>query len=219
MSLYERIMAAVISDSGQEIYYIVNLWKEIAGIYLGEGDIQSADNAMVQAQQLYKQYDEAIRSHRSSFLHYAEFLEYCFFTYPGNIEKPLLAELKRIAGEVEIQSEGFLSYPYRLLMKISLYEHNESQAIIELTKSLILHELCADAEYKTLWEEYKDSGFERLKGFLHETTLFVSEVSQNYYYHPELKWEQLREMGDEELTAYWENRKKEIRNRPVHHIE
>ena len=124
-----------------------------------------------------------------------------------------------MANEVEIQSEGFLSYPYLLLMRIALYEKNEQQAILELTKSLILHESCADSEVEALIAEFEDADFKELKAFLNETKSFMEEISENYYYNPEVKWKKMRTMSAEELTAYWKKRKEEIRNRPPFTIE
>jgi hypothetical protein len=215
IGLYKRMLTAV-DDNVLEVYYICNVLKEIAGIHLKKKNIILADQVMQEAQQLYRQYNPAIRSNPSVYLRYAEFLEYCFFAYPGNIEKPTLAELKQVADEVEVQSEGFLSYPYLLLIKISLYENNEAQAVLELTKSLILHELCAETEYEKLWEEYKSTAFHLLKKQLQEVLQLEKEVGENYYYNPELTWQKMRTMAADELMAYWENRKKEIRNRPIH---
>ena len=214
IALYERVLTAT-ADCAFEVHYTASLWKEIAEIHIENKDLSLADEAMVKTQQIYAQYLQTIRLNPSTFLHYAEFLEYCFFSYPGNIEKPSLAELKAIASEVEIQSEGFLSYPYLLLMKIALHENNEAQAVLELTKSLILHELCNDSAYEELWENYKDSNYKQLSIFLYDTIQFIGEKDENYYYHPELHWKQIRAMTAGELTGYWEKRKTELRNRAI----
>jgi|GEM_PF-1547583 len=214
ITLYERVLAAT-SDCVFEVYYIAGLWKEIAEIHIESNSLSLADEAMVKAQQIYDRYQQTIRLNPSTFLHYAEFLEYCFFSYPGNINKPSLAVLNNIACEVEIQSEGFLSYPYLLLMKIALHENNEAQAVLELTKSLILHELCAESVYEDLWKNFKDSNYRQLSAFLYDTIQFIGEIRENYYYHPGLRWKQLCTMTAGELTGYWEKRKKELRNRSV----
>lgn len=201
------------NDCILEVYYTAKLWKEIAEIHLKNKENLLADQAINEAISLYNTYMEKIESNPSMYLHYAEFLEYCY-SYQGAIEKPSLAHLKQVAREVEIQSEGFLSYPYVLLMRIALYENNEEQAIVELTKSMILHESCADSTIEELIEELQNSSFMKLKSFLEETKKFVESVNENYYYDPELKWKTLRTMSADELIAYWENRKEEIRTRP-----
>ncbi|PWB27641.1 hypothetical protein [Flavobacterium sp. HTF] len=187
ISLYERIMGITDNDT-LEVYYIVSLKKEIAEIYLENKSHQLADETIEEARLFYEKHIENIRANTpSNLLHYAEFLEYCF-VYQGNITKPSLAELKSIAQEVEIQSEGFLSYPYLLLMRIALFENNEQQAITELTKSLILHESCNDDKINEMLENFNKSQFRKLFNFLKETKLFMEEVSENYYYDPEIKW-------------------------------
>lgn len=213
ISTYERILNSE-NDRVMEVVYIANLYKEIAEIYLGNKDQILADHAIEQAKSIYENNNENVKSNSSANLHYAEFLEYCF-TYEGNIDKPTIAELKSVAREVEIQSEGFLSYPYLLLMRIALYENNEEQAILELTKSLILHELCSDSEFASLMEEFKDfNNNVKLKSFLNETKLFMDEVKENYYYNPEINWVKMQTMLEDELIVYWEKRKEQIRNRP-----
>jgi hypothetical protein len=100
-------------------------------------------------------------------------------------------------------------------MRIALYENNEEQAILELTKSLILHELCSDSEFASLMEEFKDfNNNVKLKSFLNETKLFMDEVKENYYYNPEINWVKMQTMLEDELIVYWEKRKEQIRNRP-----
>ncbi len=213
ISTYERILNSE-NDRVMEVFYIANLYKEIAEIHLENKDQILADHAIEQAKSIYEINIEKVKSNSSANLRYAEFLEYCF-TYEGNIDKPTIAELKSIACEVETQSEGFLSYPYLLLMRVALYENNEEQAILELTKSLILHELCSDSEFASLMEEFKDSNNnDKLKSFLNETKSFMDEVKENYYYHPEINWVKMQTMSEDELIVYWEKRKQEIKNRP-----
>ncbi|WP_028980651.1 hypothetical protein [Sporocytophaga myxococcoides] len=213
ISLYEPLLRAS-SDCALEVYYTANLWKEIAEINLIKHGSVMADKAMEEAQAIYKKYFEQIKYNPSMNLRYAEFLEYCY-TYEGNIVKPGLSDLKQIADEVEIQSEGFLSYPYELLMRIALFQNNEKQAILELTRSMILHESCADSIIDKLLEEFKESDYKHLNMFLNDTKSFIHEVSKNYYYDPKIKWKQMKTMQPEELIAYWEHRKNEIRNRPA----
>jgi hypothetical protein len=213
ISLHERVIKAT-DDCPMEIYYIASIWKQIAVIHLTNKEQILADEAIGQAQSIYKKHLNQIKSNRSSFLHYAEFLEYCY-TYEGAIPKPTLSELKHVANEIEMESEGFLSYPYVLLMRIALFENNEQQAIIQGTKSLILHELCADSTFNGLCEEFADTNFNEFNHFLQETKLFMKEVSEGYYYNPDIKWNQLRTMSSEEIRMYWEKRKEEIRKRKV----
>lgn len=208
ISLYERI-SKTRTDCELEVYYIANLWKQIAEIHLENKQHTLADESIMQAISVYNKYPSTI----STNFRYAEFLEYCY-TYEGNITKPTIAELKHISEEIEIQSEGYHSYPYILLMRVALLEQNETEAILQLTKSLILHELCADGTFEKLEEELKKSNFNKLKSFLQETIAFMKEVEDNYYYDPQLKWKKLRTMLNEELVTYWEKRKEEIRNRP-----
>lgn len=212
ISIYERIGKSI-DDGALEVYYIANILKQIAEIHANNGEQQLADQSIKQAQRMYEKNITLIKSNKSSFIHYAEFLEFCY-AYEGNIIKPTVQELKQIAIEVEIQSEGFISYPYLLLMRMALLENNEKQAILELIKSLILHELCADSTFDTLFEEFKSSSFNELKAFINETQSFIKEVNTDYYYDPKIKWEQLSTMSEDELRTYWENRKEEIRNRP-----
>lgn len=213
ISLYERILKTR-TDCELEVYYIANLWKEIAEIHIENKERALADEAITQAQSIYKKHI----SNTSPNFRYAEFLEYCY-SYGGNIIKPTIAELKQIANEIEIQSEGYHSYPYILLMRVALLEQNESEAILQLTKSLILHELCSKSSFDPLIEEVKEFDFNQLKSFLNETKRFIEEVDENYFYDPEIKWKQVNVMSDEEVRAYWEKRKEEIRNRPAHNIE
>ncbi len=217
ISLHERIIKGT-NDYAMEVYYIASIWKQIAAIHLTNKERTLADEAIIQAQSIYKKHLEEIKTNRSAYLHYAEFLEYCY-TYEGLIVKPSLLELKNIATEIERQSEGFLSYPYVLLMRIALFENNEQQAIVEGTKSLILHELCADSTFNELYETFTDTQFSEFKKFLLETKSFMEEVSTNYYYNPEIKWKQLQTMSSAELLAYWDKRKEEIRNRPKENME
>lgn len=212
ISIYERIIKGV-DDYTSEIYCIIKIWKQIADINIKNIEYPLADKAIEQAQAIYNKHIELVKRNRSIYMHYAAFLEFCY-NYDGNITKPTLAELKQIMKEVEIESEGFYSSPYVSLMHIALYESDEKQAILECTKSLILHELCADNTFIELSEEFESSSFNELKHFLHETKLFMEEVNENYYYNPDVKWKQLRTMTSEEIRAYWKKRKEEIRNRP-----
>ncbi len=211
ISLYEDLLKTS-SDSALEVSYIAGIWKEIAEINLSNQEKIKADNALEEAQAIYRKKFDQVKSNPSVYLRYVEFLEYCF-TYEGSINKPSLSELKKVADEVELQSKGFLSYPYTLLMHIALFQNNEKQAILELTKSLILHEYGISSTIDNLLDEFKNSDYKQLFTFLNETKLFMQEVSQNYYYDPALKWKRLRTMSAEELMVYWENRKDEIRNR------
>ncbi|MCR6640239.1 MAG: hypothetical protein NVV82_14925 [Sporocytophaga sp.] len=212
ISLYERLLKAS-SDFALEVSQIVGIWKEIAEINLRNQEKVKADKALAEAQAIYRKHFDQVKSNPSTYLRYAEFLEYCSFTYDGTINKPSLSELKDVTDEVEIQSKGFLSYPYVLLMRIALFQNDEKQAILELTKSLILHECCISSTIDNLLEEFKNSNYKEVYTFLNETKLFMEEVSKNYYYDPALSWKQLRTMSAEELKVYWENRKDEIRNR------
>ncbi|WP_445456708.1 hypothetical protein [Flavobacterium sp. HNIBRBA15423] len=211
--LYERVITAT-DDCAMEVYYIANLWKQIADIHLENHEQALADEAITESRLLYERYIDPIKTNSSVYLHYIELLEYCY-NYEGNISKPSLTELKAIATELEMQLTGFMSYPYALLMRVALYENNEIQAIVHATKCLILHELCVDSNFKAFFEEYKDSDFHRVKKFLKETIEFMEEVEDNYYFHPQIKWEKLSTMSDQELLTYWEKRKEEIRNRPA----
>lgn len=125
-----------------------------------------------------------------------------------------MAELKNIALEFEIQSEGLRSYPYLLLMRIALIENNEHQAIIELTKSLIIHEYRMIDEVDKILKNLNKSEFSQLVRFLKETKAFIEEVREYNYYDTEIEWIQLHTMSEEELLTYWEIRKEQIRNRP-----
>jgi len=213
ISLYERVLKSKI-DCELEVYYIANLWKQIADIHIENNERVLADESIMQAISIYNKYT----LNTSANFRYAEFMEYCY-SYEGNITKPTITELKRIAKEIEIQSEGYHSYPYILLMRIALFEHNETEAIVQATKSLILHELCVKSTFGSLIEEFKDSHFNQVKPFINKTILFMQEVDANYFYDPEIKWKELQTMSNEEILAYWEKRKEEIKNRPPHNIE
>jgi len=213
ISLYERVLKTR-TDNELEVYYIANLWKEIAAIHTKNKERALADESIMQAIAIYNKYP----SSTSTNFRYAEFLEYCY-AYEGNITKPTVADLKRIGEEIEIQAEGYHSYPYLLLMRVALLEQNQSEAILQLTKSLILHELCADSTFNALVVEVEHTDFNQVKYFLNETKLFMKEVEGNYFYDPKIKWKKLRIMPNEEIFFYWEKRKEEIRNRPPHTIE
>lgn len=217
ISLYERVLKTR-ADNELEVYYIANLWKEIAEIHVENKEHALADNAIMQAISIYNKHIDQIKSSSSPNFRYAEFLEYCY-SYLGNITKPTIADLKRTGQEIEIQSEGYHSYPYLLLMRVALLEQNESEAILQLTKNLILHELCSKSTFDPIIEEVKESNFNQLKYFLNETKLFIEEVDENYFYDPAIKWKQVNEMSNKEVLAYWKKRKEEIRNRPPHNIE
>ncbi|GGF21366.1 hypothetical protein [Flavobacterium limi] len=212
ISLYEQALKTD-ENNFLEIFYIVTILREIAGIYLQNNQQSLADDAIIQARLMFENNIEKVKSNPSLNLRYAEYLEFCY-TYSGNINKPSLSELKSVAEEIEVQSEGFYSYPYGMLTCIALLEGNEAEAILQATKSLILHELCAKATFLDLFKQFKDSQYNQLKAFLDETILFIEEVEENYYYNPELSWEKLNKMSNEALTVYWEKRKEEIRNRP-----
>lgn len=212
ISLYEQILNTY-EDSFLEIFYIVTILREIARIHLQNNQQELADFAITEARLMFENNIEKVKSNSSLNLRYAEFLEYCY-SYTGNINKPSLNELKNVTEEIEIQSEGFYSYPYGLLTCIALLEGNETEAIQQATKSLILHELCAKATFYDLFEQFKDSKYNKIKDFLKDTILFIEEVEENYYYNPELSWEKLNKMSNEALLLYWEKRKQEIRNRP-----
>ncbi len=214
ISIYERVMKAT-DDFTPEIYSIGNLLKEIAQIHINNNEHALADKSIEQAQELYKKHIDLVKRNRSTYQHFAELQEYCY-NYEGNITKPTVAELKEIAEKVENESEGFYGYPYELLMRIALFEQNEKQAILECTKSLILHELCVDSMFEKLFNEFEPSSFHNLNVFLDETRAFMEEVNSNYYYDPQVKWKTLSTMSDEEILSYWESRKEEIRNRPPH---
>ena len=212
ISLYEQILNTN-EESFLEIFYIATILREIARIHLQNNQQELADAAIIQARLMFENNIEKVKSNSLLNLRYAEFLEYCY-SYTGNINKPSLNELKNVAEEIEIQSEGFYSYPYGLLTCIALLEGNETEAIQQATKSLILHELCVKATFYDLFEQFKDSKYNKIKDFLKDTILFIEEVEENYYYNPELSWEKLNKMSNEALTVYWERRKEEIRNRP-----
>ena len=88
-----------------------------------------------------------------NYFYFENFLEYCYSS-EGNTEKPSLNEIKKIALEIELQSEYFLSYPYVLLARIALFDNNAKQAITELTKSLILHKLCTYSTFKEFAQKF-----------------------------------------------------------------
>lgn len=212
ISVYEYLLETD-EDSFLEIFYIVTIFREIARIHLQNNQQELADSAITEAGLIFENNIEKVKSNASLNLRYAEFLEFCY-TYSGNINKPSLNELKSLAEEIEVQSKGFYSYPYGLLTCIALLEANEDEAILQSTKSLILHELCAKATFYDLFEQFKNSKFNQITSFLKETILFIEEVEQNYYYNPELSWDELNKMSNEALIVYWEMRKQEIRNRP-----
>lgn len=212
IQLYERVLKAT-SDCAFEVYYVAKIWKEINEIHLANQQNELAEKAISNAIAMYKNHYEMIKTNPSVHLHYAEFLEYCYH-YKGNIEKPSLSELKTIAEEIELESKGFLSYPYVLLARIALFEKNEAQAICELTKSLILHELCGDSTFQDLKKELEHTDFEAVKTFLIETESFMEAISDGYYYNPEMEWETLITKTPDEIIAYWEKRKLELKNRP-----
>lgn len=195
-----------------EVYYTANTWKHIAEIYIKNNNQEKGDEAMHHAIITYKTNTEQIKLNTSTHLHYAEFLEYCY-AYKGNIEKPTVCILKTIAKEIEIESDGYLSAPYILFMKIALHQEDEQQAIVELTKSLILHELCIQDLIISLIEKYKNSTFNKLVHFLNASYTFMMDSQKNYYYSPEIKWNDLNQMSADEILNYWENRKTEIINR------
>lgn len=217
ISLYSQILN-IYEDSFIEIFYIVTILREIAEIHLKNNRQELADAAITEAGLMFENNIEKVKTNASLNLRYAEFLEYCY-TYKGNIKKPTLSEFKSVAEEIEIESKGFYSYPYRLLTCIALLECNETEAILQATKSLILHELCAKDTFYDLFEQFKDSNYNQIKAFLKQTILFIEEVEENYYYNPELSWEKLNKMSTEALTVYWEKRKEEIRNRPLFETE
>lgn len=212
ISLYDRILKSS-DDRVIEVHYIANVYKQLAEIHIENSRKAMADAAVSQAKLIYEEHIEKVKSNSSLNLHYAGFLEYCF-SYEGNIDKPTLNELKNIANEVEGESGGFLSYPYLLLARIALYENNEQKAILEFTKSLILHELCVSQECKSFLEEIEHSDYKLLKTFLIENLQFMNEMREDYYYDPQIKWQKLSKMANEEVIVYWEARKEEIRNRP-----
>ncbi|WP_348799743.1 hypothetical protein [Flavobacterium adhaerens] len=205
-------------DGALEVHLISNILKQIAEMHLQNGAREVANSSIEKAREIYEKNLAAIKSNKSSFIHYTEFLEFCYASGEYYI-KPTIQELKKLALELEIESEGVISYPYVLLMRIALDENNEQQAIVELTKMLILFELCVDAEFESLIEELKNSNHNQVKAFLRESNLFMNEVSENYYYDPKIEWKKLRTMSSDELLQYWKNRKVAIKNRPSFEIE
>jgi len=211
IQLYERILKAT-SDCAFEVYYIASIWKEISAIYFKNQQQNLADNALTNAIETYANYIETVKSNPSIFMHYAEFMEYCY-NYDGDIEKPTLAELKTIAEKVEMQSEGYLSYPYLLLARIALMENNEKQAICEISKSLLLHELCGEDVFPNFYIEIEKTKFEELKSFITTNQVFLKEISEGYYFDPKVTWRDISKMTSSEIVACWENRKIELKNR------
>ncbi|WP_133259662.1 hypothetical protein [Pseudochryseolinea flava] len=211
ITIYERIISNDV-DCANEIVSIVELLKQIAEIHLTRNETVMADVAMMRAIDLCKKHINTITVNRSAHLRYAQFMEYCY-GLKGNIEKPTLPDLQLLAEKIELESEGYLSYPYILLGRIALFNHNEVEAITQFTKSLILHELCAEDVFDKLTTEFAESKFERLKDFLRETSSFMKEVRDGYYYDPKLVWKKMNMMSSEELLSYWGLRKEEIRSR------
>jgi hypothetical protein len=212
ISVYEQLLN-LDKEQVLEVFYIANIYKEMAHIHIEHSQYFAADEAIRKAKLCYEFHIDKVKSNSSLKLHYTEFLEYCY-NYEGSIQKPTLKELKCLANEVEAESGGYLNYPYLLLARIALYENDEQKAILELTKSLILHELSMSQDCQSFLEDVQHSDCTILKSFLADNVAFMNEVSEYYYFDPDIKWQKLSTMSSEEIVAYWKSRKEDIRNRP-----
>lgn len=213
IAMYERVLDKI-DDNAFEIYYIAKLWQQISEIYHEKKQYDLADTAMSNALKTYQDNLDTIKNKPSTYLHYAEFL-YELHKYEGNVAKPTTETLKQILIEVEEEAQGHYSRPVLMRMHTALIESDEHEAIYHLTKSLILHELCIENEIVQLKEQYENSPWQSLKLFLEETLSFMNEVHENYYLDTEVKWDTLKVMSREEVQVYWQQRKEQIRSRPV----
>lgn len=195
-----------------EVYYVASALESIAMLYEEKGEMAQAADFMDQASEVYENHLDSIRNNFSTLIHYAEFLERCYH-YAGDIQKPSLQQIKELARLAEEEGNGMYSSPMMLLARVALSEQEEETAIFQITKSLILHELCIDNEVKKMREDISASSFEKLRKFLDDTLTFMLEVEENYYLDTQIKWDELKHMSENEVAKAWEERKQEIRNR------
>lgn len=211
IAFYERVLLKL-ETPALELYYIAQAWQLIADIYLSSGAQADADAAMTAAIAVYNTNLETIKRNYSTHAHYLKFLEYCYL-YEGAIEKPSLETLLEVCEAVEEESQGYYSAPILLHMRLALIANKEDDAIYQLTKSLVLHELCIDNEIANLLEMYRNATFPKLFAFLEDTNVFMKAARANYYLDTELKWDDVRDMSAADLAIYWVQRKEVILKR------
>ena len=194
------------------VYYLAKDYIEISNIYFNKKDHEASDNYLQTAADCFEVNYNVIKTKYSPLLHYFEFLVNSKLTNK-NITLPTTQKIKSIGNKLITMGEGFYSDPYFLMAKIALNENNEELATAFITRSLILHELCIDKEILEFKNKYSNLKFEKLNKFLDKTIDFIQRVRKNYYYAPEIKWIELKEMNNNEVLSQWELVKARIEER------
>jgi hypothetical protein len=89
----------------------------------------------------------------------------------------------------------------------------ERKAVRELSKMLLLHELCVNEGILEFYKTLDRTAFPYVEKFLKSTMMFMSEVKEGYVFDPKIKISELEEMSEEQIIDAWILRKAEIRKR------
>jgi len=192
------------------LYYATDALEQLAILHNARGNGVYADVAIQQALDWNEEHRELIGQNFSVLLHYAEFLERCYH-YQGSIFKPSLSLIEEIAVQAEAKGEGYYSGPYLILARVAMESKQERKAVRELSKMLLLHELCVNEGILEFYKTLDRTAFPYVEKFLKSTMMFMSEVKEGYVFDPQIKISELEEMSEEQIIDAWILRKAEIR--------
>lgn len=200
-------------DSGFPVMYAVNVMEVMARLERQAGAAAVADAYLNQAQQFYRSHLEQVMANFSVLVQYAEFLERCAFEHPGLHQRPELAEIEGLALAAEQEGNGFYSQPGLLLARCALRRGDGEGAVFQLTRLLLLHELCMEEKFRKAQQCPLFVASALVAAFLADNLRFMTSIDEGYYLDPAIKWEQLRALSPVEVNEAWQARRVELAER------
>lgn len=209
--------AAILSrrepGSAMQVLYLAGCHEAMSVIAAGHGDSTAAARHLSQALAWWAEHLDTVRYNFSSLIQYVEFLIRVLAS-PLDVPKPPLAEIRSLALEAERDGQGFYSGPGLALAQLALHEGDEDEAIFHLTRLLILHECCMDDVFTAFRQDRLCTSHPQTVDFVDQTLRFIAEIHEGYYLDPQIRWPQLQSMDRAAVTAAWQARQVELRNRP-----
>ncbi|MBL3658395.1 hypothetical protein [Fulvivirga sediminis] len=208
--LYQRLIDAVESPAF-EVYYLAKNAEAISDIYLKQGELNKGYLYRNKATEIYETHIDTVMNNYSTHAHYTEFLFSNYF-FDEPIHKPSIEELEKHAVLCEHEGNGHYSKPTSLRIKLALHENKEEKAIFLMSRLLILLELLYD-EVNDLLDTTDASKHPSFYQLLLDTKALFQEISDHYYYHPKLRWDDVKDMSPDTIISTWENRKAELKEK------
>ncbi len=197
-------------DHHYGIRCVAQVYEDISQIHAEKSRFHEANLMLNRAQAMFTDNIAAIESDFSPVTFYASFLERCFHK-DWYKNKPALAEVKRYAKLSMAAGQGHYLIGPMILIRVLLLEHKEDEIIGLLTRELILHEKSLLSHLIEL-KNTELEGFPRLSAFIDTQINLFEQAGENYYPYPQIDWEVLNGMRDEQVFEAWESRKSEILN-------